>query len=221
MVALNRKTRAAHWSVTAFFGTENTPSKQTREYQIDQARALGWSVEGQEEKCPTTGNHHYQLMVSTGQQRAAAVMDAFPASEVQIARNPNALANYVSKDDTRVGQLPTKKVILPVTYQLVRDKFFQWVVANQEDDMDYSFHPTHPDEVMRLWDRYIGLCIEDGQDVDVMGVNPQYRSAIMKYFSAFIARARQTDRQTEQKDAESINIPTTIDVSQANSTQPS
>ena len=65
----------------------------------------GWKVNGQVEQAPTTGTQHYQLMVLTPQTRFSAIKRAFPTGHIEIARNRAALAQYVTKTDTRVGQL--------------------------------------------------------------------------------------------------------------------
>lgn len=202
MVYLDPKSRSSAWSVTAFFDTPNTPSKETREYQIDAARAKGWTVEGQVEKCPETGNLHFQLRVKTSQIRARAVMDAFPQAEIQIARNDKALQNYVHKEETRHEEL--KEVKLFVTWHMVRDKFYDWLLT----EIDTSFGVLD-EERLKLWDRFIAHSWEEGVECDLMGVNPQYRSCIIKYWSTGIRladlRRQKTDRQT---DTQEVSLPT-------------
>ena len=55
------------------------------------------------------------------------------------------------------------------------------------------------------WDYFIGLSMKEGMEVDLIGVNPQYRSCINRYWTFMIDRTmaalppvdRQTDRQTD------------------------
>lgn len=193
-MSLNRKSRASHWSVTAFFDTSDTPSKETREYQIEEARTKGWIVDGQIEKCPTTGALHYQLSVKTLQVRAGAVMDVFPKAHIEIARNGSALQNYVHKEKTSVEQL--KSVSLAIIWPVVRDKFFEWVV-----EMGYQSIEYH-ERRMEVWDEFINDSVAQGVQCELIGVNPQYRSCIMKYWTGHLRR--QTDRQT---DSEEVSLP--------------
>lgn len=90
--------RATCWSVTI-----NNPTAADDEC-IALARQKGWTVEGQLE-VGAEGTPHYQLMVRTPQVRFSAVKKAFPRAHIEQAHNPAALARYVAKEDTRVGQL--------------------------------------------------------------------------------------------------------------------
>ena len=85
-------------------GKSGTRAETVNEW-IHAARGKGWKVNGQVEQAPTTGTQHYQLMVLTPQTRFSAIKRAFPTGHIEIARNRAALAQYVTKTDTRVGQL--------------------------------------------------------------------------------------------------------------------
>lgn len=201
---LDPKTRATSWSVTAFFDTPKTPSKQTREYQIDEARRKGWVVEGQVEKCPETGNLHYQMLVKTPQTRASALMGAFPQAEIQVARNVSALQTYVHKDETRVEEM--KKVSVAITWTNVCDKFFLWVIEYGE-----AMVVDH-ERRLQLWDQFIEESIGEGIMCDLIGVNPQYRSCIMKYWTGYVRRQnRQIDKDmsvdNRQTDSQEVSLP--------------
>lgn len=200
-VPINRNTRASTWAVTAFFDTDKTPSKQTREHQIQVATDKGWKVQGQVEKCPDTNNLHYQLMVKTPQIRAGALMDIFTSADVYPAQNKKALETYVHKEDTRVEEL--KPVKIPVQWKEFRDKFYDWLVQEQ----DVNSHSFMDEDRTRLWDRFVGLSWMEGIECDLIGVNPQYRSCILKYWDAGICLAdlrRKTDRQT---DTQEVSLP--------------
>lgn len=203
MVYLDPKSRASAWSVTAFFDTPNTPSKETRQYQIDAARSKGWTVEGQVEKCPETGNLHFQLRVKTPQVRARALMDAFPQAEVQIARNDKALQNYVHKEETRVEEFKSVKMF--VSWPMLRDKFYDWLLLQ----LDVTTIGVLDEERLKFWDEFIGQSWVEGIECDLMGVNPQYRGCILKYWSRGVeiadARRQKTDRQT---DTQEVSLPT-------------
>jgi len=200
MVYLDPKTRATLWSVTAFFDTENTPSKQTREYQIDAARSHQWDVQGQIEKCPTTGHLHYQLMIKTPQVRARSLMNIFPQAEVQVGRKEQALQNYVHKEDTRVEEIKVVKNY--PSWTVVRDKFFEWMITHDEN-VDVI-----GEDRLQLWDTFIQYSLKEGVECDLIGVNPQYRSCILRYWNAYVYKAYHTSvDNNRQTDIQEVSLP--------------
>lgn len=209
---LDPKVRSTNWSVTAFYDTPNTPSKSTREFQIEDARRKGWIVSGQVEKCPDTGSLHFQLSVKTPQVRARALMDAFPHAEVQVARNPTALDNYVHKEETRVEEL--KKVSIAITWSNVCDKFFDWIY---QSDVDELWKTRDYEKRLNLWDQFIDESIGHGIRCELIGVNPQYRSSIQKYWNGMClqAQGRRQDRHEDrtsvdndrQTDSQEVSLP--------------
>jgi hypothetical protein len=207
---LDPKVRATHWSVTAFYDTPKTPAKSTREYQIEDARRKGWIVSGQPEKCPETGAFHFQLSVKTPQVRARAIMDIFPQAEVQVARNGPALDNYVLKEETRAGEL--KKVSVAITWSNVCDKFFDWLY---QSDIEELWKTRDYEKRMELWDEFIDESIGQGIRCELIGVNPQYRSSIQKYWNGMCvqAQARRQDRQQDRLSVDSDRQTDTAEVS--------
>lgn len=194
--------RANNWSLT--MNMKNIPRERCEEY-IGHARQLGWNVEGQIEQ-GEEGTHHYQLLVKTPQVRFSAIKKVFPTAHIEVARNVAALRNYVHKEDTRVEEIKQVENKF-VSWKDVRDRFFEWIV-----DMGYS-HLNRDDERMYRWDEFIGISIAEGIECDVIGVNPQYRSCIMKYWTSYVRRQldkqtdidTQTDRQTDRQ--ENIVVP--------------
>lgn len=189
--------RATKWSVT--INMKNV-SRETAEECIARARQSNWEVIGQIEK-GESGTEHYQLALKTPQVRFTAVKKMFPTAHIEVAKDWNALLHYVQKEDTRVETL--KKVELQfVTFKMVRDKFFEWFCTRSP-----PFAPVRDDEQkLSYWDQFIGLSIQEGIECDVLGVNPQYRSCIMRYWDSYIRR--QTDRQTQENLVQDISIPT-------------
>lgn len=167
-----------------------------------------WSVEGQLEKGSTSeGKLHYQLMVKTPQVRHSALRKAFPSCHIEEARNAKALENYVHKEETRVGEF---KTVVPtfIKWEVLRSKFFEWLVKTE----DVGIHSyQHDYERLAKWDEFIGLSIEEGMEVDLMGVNPQYRSCISRYWTSYVRRQIDTDRQTfvdeSQTDTPVLSLP--------------
>lgn len=189
--------RGTAWSVTCNL---KDIKRATVDSHIDAARSLGWGVQGQLEQ-GKEGTEHYQLLVRTPQVRFSAVKKVFPTAHIELARNVKALENYVDKDETCKEKL--KKVEMNfVTYPMVRNKFFEWLLT--EDLLAYTIDP---DERLRIWDRFIGMSIAEGVDCDLIGINPQQRACISRYWDSYIQAniRRQTDRQT---DTEHVSLPT-------------
>lgn len=183
------KTRATCWSVT--INMKNV-SRATAEACLEAARSKGWGVQGQLEK-GEEGTEHYQLMVKTPQERFSAIKKVFPTAHIEVARNQKALAQYVNKDETCVEKLKKVEVTF-LTYQQVRKQFFEWVV-----DHDPPLPPYVSTEArLEAWDRFIGLSIEEGMDCDLIGMNPQHRGCISKYWFHYIAYVR-NNRQPEER----------------------
>lgn len=187
--------RGTAWSVT--LNMKNIPRERCEE-QIEQAKQANWGVQGQIEE-GKDGTPHYQLLVKTPQVRFAAVKRVFPTAHIEKARNVKALEKYVCKEEGRLEAVKTIERKF-VQFPEVRKKFFQWVIEEEHDQVsDY-------DRKLALWDEFISLSIRERIECDVIGVNPQYRSIIQKYWSANVDVAfedrdryidtRQTDRQT-------------------------
>jgi len=96
-----------------------------------------------------------------------------------------------------------------VQFPEVRKKFFQWVIENNhQETYDYE-------QKLKIWDEFISHSIINRIECDVIGVNPQYRSIIQRYWSANVIVAeqdrqeyirRQTDRQTDNIVVPTYNI---------------
>jgi len=200
--------RATKWSVTINMKTAAT--RETAEHCIATARQKGWTVIGQIEK-GAEGTEHYQLAVATPQMRFTALKKVFPSAHIEVAKDWNALLKYCQKEDTRVGKLIDFKF---VSFQMVRDKFFDYIITTSHSDTEYELTE---ETKMALWDAFIGHSLEQRIEADLVGVNPQYRSCIQRYWNAYICLAvrRQTDRQTAEVLVPTIDIPEQDGISQA------
>lgn len=198
--------RASNWSVT--LNMKNISQERCEDY-IEAAKGLGWGIEGQIEE-GEEGTRHYQLLVKTPQIRFSAVKKVFPTAHIEKARNIAALKKYVHKSDTRVEEFKTVENRF-VQFKDIRDKFFEWVLATYYQDEEVDLPEQ---DYMTIWDKFIGISITEGIECDVIGVNPQYRSCIMRYWKSYVRRQidRQTDRQTETS-SEVTNITTEEDAS--------
>lgn len=200
-----RGTRATAWSVTC--NLKNVTRSRVDDC-ITAARTLGWGVEGQLERGDEEGTEHYQLLVRTPQVRFSAVKKVFPTAHIEPAKNVKALEQYVHKEDTRVEALRNIEVTF-LTYPQVRLQFFEWLVNNS---LHLSLY-RDPDDRLAQWDRFIGLSIEEGMHCDLIGMNPQHRGCISKYWFHYIAY-EQTRRQTHdrrqpdsQTTLDSVSVP--------------
>lgn len=200
---MDKHIRATAWSVTC--NLKNV-ARSTVEDCIVAARSLGWGVEGQLEK-GEEGTEHFQLLVRTPQVRFTAVKKAFPTAHIEVARNVKALQQYVTKEDTRVESL--KKIECAfVTYPMARKQFVEWLLDNYDAESLFMSH----EQRLEVWDKFIGLSIEEGMEVDLIGMNPQNRACVAKYWFSYIARGsslRQTEerRQLDRQDTQQVSVP--------------
>lgn len=197
---MSKDTRATLWSLTVWMPPYTEDSAKEMLERVAQQNPK-WVIEGQLEKGGESGKLHYQLMVKTPQVRHSALRKAFPSCHIEEARNRKALEQYVHKDDTRVGEFKTIENRFP-TWPVVRDKFVKWLVDNHNPD-DYFYSENRLD----IWDIFIGMSIKEGVECDLIGVNPQYRSCIMKYFTAYVSRYRQTSVDNSQTDSQEASLP--------------
>jgi len=183
--------RGTCWSVTI-----NNPVACDEDAISSARQRSGWSVEGQLEQ-GTNGTPHYQLMVKTPQVRFSALKKQFPRAHIELARNKEALAEYVKKDDTRVAELPQSSEQYP-SLQRMWDMFAEWV----PDQTKGAYLDFGPDAYLEIFDKFINYHIARGYVLETMGVNPQMRSCVKLYGASIIARSQlrrqETDRQTDE-----------------------
>lgn len=181
--------RGTCWSVTI-----NNPKDSDDECIALARQKSGWKVYGQKEK-GEAGTEHYQLMVTTPQTRFSAVKKAFPRAHIELARDRVALANYVQKEDTRVSALPKSQELYP-SHSKLMEWFSEECTIYTEIKGDYAID-NH--EYIKIFDQMCDRKIRQGYYVESYAVNPQIRSAIIKFGRAINFREnarRQTDRQT-------------------------
>lgn len=143
-------TRSNNWSLTI-----NNPTDADHE-DMARARQKGWKVMGQVEK-GENGTPHLQLHLQTPQIRFSAVKKAFPRAHIEVARNVQALANYVAKEDTRLAALPQQQEMYPslskfwhLVFQFIESQ--NWIHWDGDKWWDEAFHdlnvPLHYDEYL-------------------------------------------------------------------------
>lgn len=212
--------RATAWSVTI---NMKTVSKSTADECINSARQRGWRIEGQLEQ-GEEGTEHYQLLIRTPQTRFSAIKKAFPTAHIEVARNIEALKQYVNKEDTRAGSLPAQNDKYPsVTkmWELIWDHIpnKDWFTGLPGDIKQYAADlPVGEKARLQYLDEQGAWLIQSGYYVEQHIVNPQVRSSFQKFAAEICIRTlkklvedadrRQTDRHVEIA-TEHINIPVT------------
>lgn len=200
---MDNQSRATCWSVT--INMKNV-KRETADEWIHEARSKGWRVHGQLEQAPTTGTLHYQLMVETPQTRFSAIKKAFPTAHIEISRNKAALAQYVSKTETRVATLAADNEKYPSV-----GGFWKLVYRYYDVDDDSGWDQTADDvqfvdldrqqalegDPLGFLDIVAGNLIREGYVIDHIITNPAVRSFWKKFHKDVLYRTRETDRQTD------------------------
>lgn len=91
-------------------------------------------------------------MVKTPQVRFSAVKKLFPRGHIEIARNPAALATYVGKEETRVGQLPDKQELYPSQAKTF-SMFAEYVLDGRDGKGGYI--SWTPEKWHREWEAFV------------------------------------------------------------------
>lgn len=194
--------KSCYWSGTQY-------CIEAFEGQQNAASAKRWTVTGQLEQCPKTGRSHYQFCVKTPYgPRWSEVRKMFPGAHIEPARKPEALQQYVEKEETRIGALPKVSNLYPT-----QDQYWALVydtLINGDTDKNYRVVPSSrsrwyretmsKDNILAALDYATAELIDDGYRVETLAVNPQVRSAFAKFSLNLFNRAyadKQTDRQSK------------------------
>lgn len=185
--------RATCWSLTI-----NNPTADDEE-QINLARQKGWKVEGQLEK-GEEGTPHYQMKVTTPQVRFSALKKAFPRGHIEVCRDPVALGKYVTKEATRLAELPTGQAAYP-SLSRFWELIYQHYNTEDRDGWDclsLEDRATFYDEILDeeftrtplvVLDRATRTLIANGYHVESLAANPSTRSMWKLYARELIARS--------------------------------
>ena len=174
--------RATCWSITINNPTEKemTPTLPSR-----------WVLTGQVER-GDEGTEHYQGMLKTPQERFSAIKKVFPRAHIEVARNKQALEQYVHKSDSRVAERLDVVSNIPSLFD------YQHTIAKQWNDDDYKercqkyFKGEDTEEAfMTYLDILVSKDIENGVcGVEFIAINPMWRSAWKKFGRAMLKRER-------------------------------
>lgn len=176
-----------------------------------------WHLEGQIEQGHDSQQQlHAQLFLKTEHTRGTKIAKHFPNCYINQAKNPFALQNYVHKEDTRVAEFKTVENRSP-QWHVVCDKFFDWLIINEpfyghiKDDLEERESPR-----LVYWDKFINYSITEGMRIELIGVNPQYRSAVRRYWDGFITMAERrntsVDRQTDRQILDAAPPPQILEI---------
>lgn len=219
--------KATHWSLVI-----NNPTPADDE-EIIQARAKGWRVEGQLEIGKEKGTPHYQLMLVTpGGQRWSAIRKHFTrAAKIEPARNKKALEQYVTKEDTRAGELPSQSEFWPslskfwiLVYKKMLDKnwFSNFTPTEREwfkeafDDIGYDRRTSGEalkEMAVNLLYKVVDELIAEGYHIEQY-LSPPNISNFKRFHFSILTRAEKElshmDRQDRQDSASDLSENSSI-----------
>jgi len=176
------KERATCWSIVI-----NNYTEKELELNIP-----GWKLKGQPE-VGKNGTRHYQGMLLTPQVRFSQVKRQFPRANISIARDKVALAKYVQKEETRVGDYKEDNGI-PTLWE------YQTIVANEWDNDEFISRCANEPYARRYKydngtialeyvDEICAKLIEGGsKGLEFVAINPMWRSAWKKFYASIITR---------------------------------
>ena len=143
------------------------------------------------------GTVHYQGMLSTPQVRFSAVKKVFPKAHIEVARNKSALANYVSKEETRLAKVEDNVSMIPTLFD------YQHIIARRWNDDEFNElfekwkveisdgKKSTADVALDYVDSLVAEDIEAGIcGVEYIAINPMWRSAWKKFFKSMVAREK-------------------------------
>lgn len=190
--------KCCNWSITI-----NNPTDEDQK-QWAGLKGLHWvkEVAGQLEK-GQDGTPHIQGMIKTQSVRFAQVKKALPRAHIEPAKNPLALAQYVKKEETRIGTMPTIKV---ATQSDVQNRLLSVLQTEGWKRYSWTGDPKACFDIFlrekayailedwELWtDSAVKELIRDGYyGVEFVMANPQVRTAFRKYIVEILYRQWQS-----------------------------
>lgn len=177
--------RATCWSITI-----NNPT----EADYTPTMPGGWKLTGQMELGEKEETPHYQGMLKTPQVRFSQVKQLFPRAHIEAAKNPNGLATYVHKEETRVAEVPDHVSNIPTIFDYHATVAKKWNAEDYKTFTD-SFSDAQviklgTDEIaLRYVDEIVKRDIINGtRGIEFIAVNPMWRNAWKKFHRAIIIR---------------------------------
>lgn len=206
--------KCCNWSITI-----NNPTDEDKERWAC-LKSLTWvkEVKGQLER-GQEGTLHIQGMIKTQSVRFSQVKKALPRAHIEPARNATALAQYVTKSETRVASLPTLKVasqadvqnmIIEYLERSAKHRYPEWEEGTWAQKLArYEY------ELQQDWEYWTDLAVSaliyrGYYGVEFVMANNQVRQAFKKYFVPIIHRtihARQTQSTPTQQSETYVQPP--------------
>lgn len=208
------------WSVTI-----NNPTGDD-ETNWNNLRTYAWvrEVTGQMEK-GSEGTLHIQGMVKTQSVRFAQMKKVLPRAHIEAAKNPAALAKYVTKPETRVASIPTVRTatqadIQRAVYYFVIQDCYRLEERRLKEAFDilkcdeqYLLN-KYAQEIRKHWESYVdeavrSLIVAGYYGIEYVMSNPQVRTAFRKYIVEICYRhgtkaAAEAEATSRQEDASRV-----------------
>lgn len=211
--------RATAWSITI-----NNPTDADKQ-RVELLKVNKWFREWKaQEEVGAEGTPHIQAMLRTEQVRFATIKKALPRAHIEIARNIQALANYVHKDETATGNrehikndnndnMLEQAILNYVVHELNKHLFGEeetWKVLTEE-------YPTNK-QLLRVFKEMNPLTVLDevaadliaykGARIEMLVSNPLVRNAYKKFFWAIVIRnARQVKKTISPQEPPNEEAP--------------
>nr|WPR18774.1 MAG: replication polyprotein [Owegonang virus 13] len=181
--------RGTCWSITI-----NNPTAE----ELKPSLPAQWVLQGQMEK-GKEGTEHFQGMLTTPQVRFSAVKKVLPRAHIELARNKQALAQYIRKEETRNGEYTVVNSAIPSLFEYqtkVAARVNEAVIQGFYDDrLELWVHgkikkqPDIDEIAMDHLDRIVEQDIADGvRGVEYIAINPMWRSSWKKFWRSIIKR---------------------------------
>lgn len=197
--------KGRHWSITI-----NNPTDDDYK-EIEGLKTQVWfkSWEGQLEH-PEGGTLHIQAKLETERVRWGKVKEALTRAHIEVARNSLALANYVHKTDTQVGELPSASSQWMNIQQFYR-RMAEFVIKRFSEKLDcdegdvaqalcgYGTRDlaekvealkVAEKDPLKLVEQCAKQCIMEGyMGLEFVTANPQTKAMFKTYFWEVVGRA--------------------------------
>lgn len=175
--------RATCWSITI---NNPTPS----DIPTADAMPAKWTLQGQMEQ-GKEGTMHYQGMLTTPQSRFSQIKKIFPRAHIEVAKNKSALQKYVSKEDTRIMEVPTVSSAIPTLFDYQATIADKWVGVDFDNYLE-QFPDKEVGEVALIYvDHLVEQDIIAGmRGIEYIAINPMWRSSWKKFWRGIILRHR-------------------------------
>lgn len=187
--------RASVWSITI-----NNPTPDDR-MALKEHPSFVKMVKFQDE-IGEEGTPHIQGAVQTTQVRFSAMKKWLPRAHIEVARNKQALLNYVEKTETAV---PNTQVVIQADY-LSMDAALKEIAKHQMDRGEWVTRVSiqaavkeHAFEKAEFWNAVNKILLEKPKAVGLF-TNPQLERAWVhtrRVWVDLLEKDRQTDRQSQ------------------------